>query len=125
MDSCRVLGFGLRSFQQLMPLVFAGVTMITLCFFGILSGIVLLAVYVDAILSIESDTWVLIETKNYLKQYFVTKDMGKPKYLSGIEVAYKKYVLLFQRKYMLNFLEKTHLLGYKLASILMESDLEF
>lgn len=108
-----------------MPLVFAGVTMITLCFFGILSGIVLLAVYVDAILSIESDTWVLIETKNYLKQYFVTKDMGKPKYLSGIEVAYKKYVLLFQRKYMLNFLEKTHLLGYKLASILMESDLEF
>jgi len=38
---------------------------------------VILAVYVNDILLIGSDDVALAETKEYLKQYFVTKDMEK------------------------------------------------
>ena len=33
----------------------------------------------------------LAETNEYLKNNIVTKDMGKPRYLLGIEVAYQKH----------------------------------
>ena len=49
---------------------------------------VILAVHVNDILLIGSDYVTLAETKEYLKRYFVTKDMGKPRYFLGIEVAY-------------------------------------
>ena len=52
------------------------------------SGIVVLAVYVDDILLIGSDSAWLLETKKYLKCHFVTKDMGRPKYFLRIEVAH-------------------------------------
>ena len=43
----------------------------------------------------------------YLKRHFVTKDMRRPKYFLGIEVAHQKYsVLLSQRKYALDLLEE-------------------
>jgi len=49
----------------------------------------------------------LAETKEYLKRYFVTKDMGKPKYFLRIEVAYQKHeLLLSQKKYALNLMRK-------------------
>jgi len=51
----------------------------------------------------------------YLKRHFVTKDMGRPKYLLGIEVAHQKHnVLLSQQKYALDLLEETGLLGCNL-----------
>jgi len=46
-------------------------------------------VYVDDLLLNESDFITLVEIKEYLKLHFVTKNMGKPKYFLGIEVAYK------------------------------------
>jgi len=50
----------------------------------------------------------------------VTKDMGKPKYFLGIEVAYQKHeLLLSQRKYALDLLEQTGRLGSKPASSLL------
>ena len=71
------------------------------------SGVVVLTVYVDDILLTCSDSAGLLETKEYLKRHFVTKDMGRPKYFLGIEVAYKKYCILFQRKYVLYLLDET------------------
>jgi len=54
----------------------------------------------------------LTETKEYVKRYFVTKDIRKPRYFLGIEIAYQKYgLLLSQRKYTLDLLEKTGMLG--------------
>ena len=71
-------------------------------------GIVVLAVYVGDILLTSSDSAGLLETKEYLKRNFVTKDMERPKYFLGIEVAHKKHsVFLSQRKYALDLLEET------------------
>jgi len=56
------------------------------------SGVVVLTVYVDDILLTDSDSGGLLETKEYLKRHFVTKDMGKLKYFLGIEVAHKNIV---------------------------------
>ena len=52
------------------------------------SGSVILAVYVNDILLIGGDSMALAEIKEYLKRYFMTKDMGKPRNFLGIQVAY-------------------------------------
>jgi len=62
------------------------------------SAIVILAVYVDNILLIGSDSPGLLETKRYLKRHFVTKDMGRPKYFLKIEFAHKKLYISFPAK---------------------------
>jgi len=46
------------------------------------SGIIILAVYVDAILLFDSDSAGLLETKKHLKRYFVTKDVRTSKIFS-------------------------------------------
>ena len=60
--------------------------------------------YVDDILVtiIGSDLTGIQRTKDYLQKYFVTKDMGRPKYLLDIEFAYTRdRMALSQRKYVL------------------------
>jgi len=60
----------------------------------------------------------------YFKRHFVTKNMERPKYFLGIEVAYQKHsVLLSQRKYALDLLEEAGVLGCKSAITLMEANL--
>jgi len=87
------------------------------------SGSVILAVYVDDILLTGSDSVALAEIKEYLKRHFVTKDMEKPRYFFGIEVAYQKHGLLMsQRKYALGLLKETGLLGCKPASTPMKAN---
>jgi len=89
------------------------------------SDSVILAVYVDDILLTSSDYMALAETKEYLKRYFVTKDMRKPRYFLGIEVAYQKHgLLLSQMKYTLDLLEETVMLGCKPASTPMEANVD-
>ena len=57
------------------------------------------------------------ETKDYLQTYFVTKDMGRPKYFLGFEFAYTKdRMALSQRKYTLDLLQETGLLGCETTS---------
>ena len=63
------------------------------------SDSVILAVHVDDILLTESDSMVLAETKKYLKRYFVTKNMGKPRYFLGIKVAYQKHSFISEEVY--------------------------
>jgi len=48
-------------------------------------------VYVDDILLTRNDSAGLMETKEYLRRHFVIKEMGKPKYFLGIEVAHQKH----------------------------------
>ena len=86
-------------------------------------GVVVLAIYVDDILLIDSDSVGSLETKMYLKHHFVTKDMRHPKYFLGIEVARQKQsVLLSQRKYALDLFEEAGLLGCKPANTLIEAN---
>jgi hypothetical protein len=60
--------------------------------------------------------------KNYLKNEFDIKDLGKLKYFLGIEIAYSKEKGLFlsQRKYVLDLLNETGKLGAKPANTPME-----
>jgi len=82
-------------------------------------------VYVDDILLTGSDPGGLLETKEYLKCHFVTKDMGRPKYFLEIENAHQKHsILLPQRKYAPNLLEETGLLRCKPASTPMEANVD-
>jgi len=81
-------------------------------------------VYVDDILLTGSDSAGLLETNECLKRHFVTKDMERPKYFLGIEVAHQKHsVFLSQRKYALDLLE-TGLLGCKPVSTPMEANVD-
>ncbi|KAK4385809.1 hypothetical protein Sango_2704900 [Sesamum angolense] len=56
-------------------------------------GMAVLAVYVDDILITGSDIVGIEEAKTYLQKHFVTKDLGKPKYFLGIEIAHSTLYL--------------------------------
>ena len=87
------------------------------------SNFVVLAIYIDDILLIGSDSSRILETKMYLKRHFVTMDTGRTKYFLRIEVAHKKYsVFLFQRKYALDLLKEAGLLGRKPATTPMDAN---
>jgi len=60
------------------------------------SSLVIRVVYIDDILLTKSDSAGLVETKEYLRRHFVTKNMGKPKYFPGIEMAQKHGILLLK-----------------------------
>ena len=81
-------------------------------------GSMILVVYVDVILLTGSDSVALTETKEYFIRHFVTKDMGKPRYFFGIEVAYQKHgLLLSQRKIHLISLRKLACWGANLLAL--------
>ena len=79
--------------------------------------------YAYDILLTGSDLGGLLETKECLKRYFMTKDMRRPKYFLGIKLAHQKHsVLLSQRKYALDLREETRFLGYKPANTPMKAN---
>jgi len=67
------------------------------------SGLMILAVYVDILLT-GSDTTGLGES------HFVTKDMRKPRYFLGIEVSYKKWSTSIPKEVCTGSTEETDLL---------------
>ena len=81
-----------------------------------------IAVYVDGVLVTGSDVAVIVKAKEYVKT--LIQDMGKPRcFFYRIEIARNKQgVVLFQRKYALNLLQETGLLGCKPVSTLMDTD---
>ena len=73
----------------------------------------MILVYVDYILLTGSDGDGIEKAKEYLKAQFVTKDMGRPRYFFGIEIAHSKHRIAFFSKYALDLLQETGRLGYK------------
>ncbi|XP_019053482.1 PREDICTED: uncharacterized protein LOC109114769 [Nelumbo nucifera] len=83
-------------------------------------GKILLVVYVDDIVITGSDRPGIDRLKTYLQDHLQTKDFGKLRYSLGLEVARSKNgINLCQRKYVLDLLEETGLLGARPAETLM------
>ena len=80
-----------------------------------------LLVYVDDIIVTGNDCEEQVQLKDNLSKIFEIKDLGILKYFLSIEVAYSKAgIFLFQRKYILDLLHETGLLGGKGASTSVE-----
>jgi len=83
--------------------------------------IALLAVYVDDIIITGDDEVEIKRMKENLSKEFEVKDLGQLKYFLGIEVARSpKGIVLSQRKYVLDLLNETGMLGCRPASTPMD-----
>ncbi|KAG6414396.1 hypothetical protein SASPL_127118 [Salvia splendens] len=59
--------------------------------------------------------------KNFLSQHFKFKDLGVPKYFLGVEIARnKKEILISQRKYIMDLLRDTGMMGCKPSAVPMD-----
>ncbi|XP_057434172.1 uncharacterized protein LOC130726869 isoform X2 [Lotus japonicus] len=84
-------------------------------------GCILLVVYVDDIVITGSDSEGIGNLKTFLQTKFQTKDLGILKYFLGIEVMYSKNgIMISQRKYVLDLLAETGLMGSKPCETPME-----
>ena len=82
-------------------------------------------VYVDDIIITGDDKKGIDDLKRYLQNSFWTKDLGTLHYFLGIEVARSKEgIYLLQRKYVLDILEETSLLGSKLVETPMDPNVK-
>ena len=71
-------------------------------------------VYVDDIVLTGDDLEEMKRLKTYLTKEFEITDLGDLKYFLGIEVARRKeWLFISQRKYVLDLLTETGLLGSK------------
>ena len=76
--------------------------------------IVVLIVYVDDIILTSDDSLELEKLKKTLTREFEIKDLGPLRYFFGMEFARsKKGIFISQRKYVLDLLSETGLLGCK------------
>jgi hypothetical protein len=76
-----------------------------------------LAVYVDDIIITGDDEREIIRLKENLSKKFEVKDLGQLRYFLGIEIARNpKGIVLSQRKYVLDLLNETGMLGCRPAS---------
>ena len=86
------------------------------------NGTIVLIVYVDDIIISGSDSTDIADLKAYLSKHFHTKDLGALRYFLGIEVARSSQgISLSQRKYILDLLSETSLLGARPADTPMDS----
>ena len=78
-------------------------------------------IYVDDFIISGNDLSTIQKFKNYLSKCFHMKDMGKLKYFLGIEVARNADgIFISQRKYALDIISETGLLGSKPCSTPIE-----
>ena len=79
----------------------------------------------DDIIITGSDHNSIKKLKQHLFSRFETKDLGKLKYFLGIEIAQSNsYVVISQRKYVLDILEETSMLDCKLVDTLMDPNIK-
>ena len=82
----------------------------------------ILIVYVDDIILSGNDMEELQKLKKYLSEEFEVKDLGNLKYFLGMEVARsRKGIVVSQRKYILDLLKETGMLGCKPIDTPMDS----
>ncbi|RVW24406.1 Retrovirus-related Pol polyprotein from transposon RE1 [Vitis vinifera] len=82
----------------------------------------ILIVYVDDIILSGNDMEELQNLKKYLSEEFEVKDLGNLKYFLGMEVARsRKGIIVSQRKYILDLLKETGMLGCKPIDAPMDS----
>ncbi|KAJ7954112.1 Retrovirus-related Pol polyprotein from transposon TNT 1-94 [Quillaja saponaria] len=85
--------------------------------------ITILIVYVDDIVVTGDNPIEVSKLKNHLAREFEIKDLGKLSYFLGIEVAHsEKGIFLSQRKYVLDLLEETGMLGCRPAHTPIEAN---
>ncbi|VVA22039.1 Hypothetical predicted protein, partial [Prunus dulcis] len=78
--------------------------------------VTVLIIYVDDMIITGDDTEEIDKLKHYLSTEFEMKDLGGLKYFLGIEVARSQHgIFLSQRKYVLDLLNETGMLGCKPA----------
>ena len=86
--------------------------------------ITILIVYVDDIVVTMNDIEEVSHLKTCLTKEFEMKDLGPLRYFLGIEVARSnKDIFISQRKYILDLLEETGMLGCKPADSPIEANL--
>jgi hypothetical protein len=79
--------------------------------------IAILAVYVDDIVVTGDDETEITRLNENLNKEFEVKDLGHLKYFLGIEVARSREgIVLSQRKYILDLLDETCMLGCRLVA---------
>ncbi|KAK2992949.1 hypothetical protein RJ640_002288 [Escallonia rubra] len=82
-------------------------------------------IYVDDILLTENDLQEIERLKKFLLKRFRIKDLGDLKYFLGIEFSRsKKGIFMSQRKYTLDILQDSGLLGVRLDKFPMEQNLK-
>jgi len=87
--------------------------------------IAILIVYVDDIILTGDDSSELKSLREKLAKVFEIKELGPLKYFLGIEFARSKEgIFMNQRKYVLDLLKETGLLGCKSAETPMESNIK-
>ena len=85
--------------------------------------ITVLAVYVDDIIITGDDEREIIRLKENLSKEFEVKDLGQLRYFLGIEIARNpKGIILSQRKYVLDLLSETVMLGCRPVSTPIDSN---
>ena len=87
--------------------------------------IVVLIVYVDDIIVTDDDHLEIMRLKMMLARDFEIKDLGALKYFLGMEFSRsRKGIFVSQRKYVLDLLKETGLMGCKAAKTPIESNLK-
>ena len=82
-----------------------------------------LLVYIDDIVLARNETNACKQFKIYLDACFSIKDLGQLKYFMGIEVAHgAKDMFLSQRKYALEIIDESDLLGTKSVDFPIEKN---
>ena len=97
------------------------------CFLKVTSSLFLcVIVYVDDIIISSNSDFVVETLKSQLKSFFKLRDLGEMKYFLSLEIARSSDgIHVCQRKYALDLLDETCLLGCKPSSIPMDPSIKF